>query len=79
MAAHVAEYLASLGISLGDFILERYDIPGPEVWHERMVLIASPHRTDLTILTPDGDCYEEQLFAAGAPGADIAAWLPSIG
>ncbi|CAK0900955.1 unnamed protein product [Prorocentrum cordatum] len=73
------QYLASLGISPGDFILERYDIPGPEVWHERMVLIASPHRTDLTILTPDGDCYEEHLFAAGTPGADIAAWLPSIG
>ncbi|CAK0840077.1 unnamed protein product [Prorocentrum cordatum] len=68
-----------LGISPGDFILERYDIAGPEVWHERMVLIASPYRTDLTILTPDGDCYEEQLFAAGTPGADIAAWLPSVG
>ncbi|CAK0861197.1 unnamed protein product, partial [Prorocentrum cordatum] len=51
MAANVADYLASLGISPGDFILERYDIAGPE----------------------------EQLLAAGTLGADIAAWLPSVG
>ena len=79
MAVTLGALLARLGLSPGDFFLERYDIPGPVVWHERMVLIASPLQGDITILTPDGDCYEEQVFAAGTPGADVAAWLPCAG
>ena len=41
-------------------IFLRYDVPGPELWHERLVL-AHARNEDYAVATPDSDVYIEQL------------------
>ncbi|CAE8609395.1 unnamed protein product, partial [Polarella glacialis] len=50
----------------GDFLLVRYDMPGPELWHERMVTGVSGHPGFYAIVTPDGDTYVEEVSQANA-------------
>ena len=41
-------------------IFLRYDVPGPELWHERLVL-AHARNEDHAVATPDSDVCREQL------------------
>jgi hypothetical protein len=66
--------IALHGLQEGDFILVRDDIAGPRAWHERRILAAPPGRGDVTMVTPQGDFYEEELFTVRG---DIAEWFPN--
>ena len=70
----LAHALSAAGVAEGDFIGVRYRVAGPALWHERLVLLLVPPHS-FTVLTPDGDCYEEDLL----PGGDIEAWTPLTG
>ena len=67
--------LTAAGVQEGDTIAVRYrGVGGAPLWHERLiVLVVPPH--SFTGITPDGDCYEEDLV----PGGDIEAWTPLVG
>ena len=54
----------------GKYIFVQYDIPGEDLWHQRLAL---SHVTggEWVILTPDGDLYSEDL---GSGSQDISAW-----
>lgn len=56
----------------GDTVLLRYDVPGAEIWHERIILAASPSVTgSYAVLTPDGDLYVELILGSNPDLADI--------
>eukprot|EP00929_Paragymnodinium_shiwhaense_P049714 TRINITY_DN25052_c0_g3_i1.p1 TRINITY_DN25052_c0_g3~~TRINITY_DN25052_c0_g3_i1.p1 ORF type:complete len:415 (-),score=26.63 TRINITY_DN25052_c0_g3_i1:260-1504(-) len=53
--------------SIGAFLLVRYAVAGPEIWHERLVLWVDPAGgPGKQIFTPDGDRYEEDIAAGVA-------------
>ncbi len=43
----------------GSFYIVRYDVGGPEFWHERLVVGCAADGEQCCILTPDGDLYVE--------------------
>eukprot|EP00959_Pyramimonas_sp_CCMP1952_P459517 9478368-Pyramimonas_sp.AAC.1 len=74
----------SLGIEAGDFGAIQYNVPGPPIFHERLVLIEPGAGSTVSVLTPDGDEYDEDwlhgadvvsfgLMALGACGGDPPA------
>ncbi|CAK0851426.1 unnamed protein product [Prorocentrum cordatum] len=74
MAMAAVHPVAALGLQEGDFILVEY-AGYPNVFHERLVVLA-PDGSSLTCtLTPDDDSYEEDLFSA----AEVRRWLPCDG
>ena len=47
----------------GDFLLLCYDVPGVDLWHERLVTAISPHTAGLfAVVTPDLDHYGEECI-----------------
>eukprot|EP00969_Alexandrium_andersonii_P249928 11045673-Alexandrium_andersonii.AAC.1 len=47
---------------VGDFALLAYDIPGPILWHERLIAAVDPQRPGhAAVLKPDNDHYVETL------------------
>jgi hypothetical protein len=51
----------------GDYVLVRYDVRGPAVYHERLIAAASGNRGWFAQQTPDGDHYLELLDVADNP------------
>ena len=41
-------------------VLVRYDVAGPELWHERLV-VAHIQNDDYVVVTPDQDVHYEEL------------------
>ena len=61
----------------GDVVLVKYDVEGPVVWHQRIILAVHPRSAGVyVILTPDGDIYEEGY---NADNEDVAAVLATRG
>ena len=60
----------SLGVEAGDFGVVQYNVPGPPIYHERLVLIEPGASSTVSVLTPDGDDYEEDWIA----GVDIVSF-----
>eukprot|EP00959_Pyramimonas_sp_CCMP1952_P265848 5558534-Pyramimonas_sp.AAC.1 len=50
---------------VGDVLLVKYNVPGPDLWHERIVLAVHPTEAGhYYMLTPDGDAYIEDCSPA---------------
>ena len=41
-------------------VLVMYDVPGPDLWHERLVLF-HVHQDDYIVGTPDSEVHYEEL------------------
>ncbi|CAK0817860.1 unnamed protein product, partial [Prorocentrum cordatum] len=48
-------------VAPGDVVLVRYDLPGPPLWHERLILAVGNQPGHFAVLTPDGDIFVEEL------------------
>ena len=59
----------------GDVVLVQYNLPGPIVYHERLILCVCPNG-DYGVLDPDLDTYSEDYSATNAT---LAGVTPSIG
>ncbi|CAK0849104.1 unnamed protein product [Prorocentrum cordatum] len=70
-AADGGHVLSNAVVTEGDLIAVRYQARGAPLWHERLVLLLLPNHS-FTGVTPDGDCYEEDLL----PGGDVDALTP---
>ncbi len=46
-------------MELGSYPLVRYELPGPPIWHERLIIGTSRQPGWRAICTPDGDTYME--------------------
>ena len=46
----------------GQYVLIRYDVPGPELWHERLITGTDANNAGwCAMLTPDQDHYAEEI------------------
>ena len=59
----------------GDVVLVQYNLPGPIVYHERLILCVCPNG-DYGVLDPDLDTYSEDYSATNAT---LEGVTPSIG
>jgi len=59
----------------GDVVCVRYNLPGPLVWHERIILCISPHG-EFGVLDPDLDVFGEDYSALNPALAQV---MPSLG
>ena len=57
--------IQNLGVQAGDFGVVQYNVPGPPLLHERLVLIEPGAGTTVSGLTPDGDEYDEDWVVGG--------------
>ncbi|CAK0853015.1 unnamed protein product, partial [Prorocentrum cordatum] len=74
----VGVLVGSVG-SAGDWVLMRYDLPGPEVWHERPITGASAAQPSLvSTVTNDGDHYAEDLSEQNDDIAEVR-WIGQPG
>lgn len=55
----------------GDAVLVRYNLPGPVVWHERVILFQTVNPGEYGALDPDLDSYAEDLSQASPNIAGI--------
>ena len=55
---------AMAALAKGDWLLLRYDVPGPELWHERLVVAVSQQQGWACVVTPDHDIFMEQVSNA---------------
>eukprot|EP00969_Alexandrium_andersonii_P203165 8977579-Alexandrium_andersonii.AAC.1 len=58
----------------GDYLVVRYAVEGPEIWHERLITARDPaHAGHYMVFTPDGDHYLEELTVASEDIAEVRA------
>ncbi|CAK0906631.1 unnamed protein product, partial [Prorocentrum cordatum] len=57
----------------GEVVLDRYDLPGPPLWHERIILAVAPQPGCFAVLTPDEDIFVEHVRV------DLAEFRRSLG
>ncbi|CAE8636823.1 unnamed protein product [Polarella glacialis] len=51
-----------MALASEDRVFVRYDVPGPVIWHERLVLgVATCGQGWVIVLTPDGDVFAEEM------------------
>ncbi|CAK0906896.1 unnamed protein product, partial [Prorocentrum cordatum] len=63
---------------IGDVVLVRYDLPGPPLWHERLILTVGAQPGHYAVLTPDGDIFVEELRPDNVDIAEFRA-APGLG
>ncbi|CAK0851199.1 unnamed protein product, partial [Prorocentrum cordatum] len=56
----------------------RYDLPGPPLWHERLILAVGAQPGHYAVLTPDGDIFVEELRPDNVDIAEFRA-APGLG
>ncbi|CAK0852660.1 unnamed protein product [Prorocentrum cordatum] len=79
----VAGLLAGFGVLtctglIGDVVLVKYDLPGPPLWHERLILTVGAAPGHYAVLTPDGDVFVEELRPDNDDIAEFRA-APGLG
>ena len=63
----------------GEYLIVRYDVEGPEVWHERLCTAVSPTTPGLlAVVTPDDDHYVEECTLNNEDLADMR-WIGKSG
>ena len=59
----------------GSYLIVKYDVPGPELWHERLVTATDPsHAGSFAVVTPGWDHHVEEISITNEDIEDIRAF-----